>query len=122
MYIHCMYYSKDLAALHNGSAHKLRRYHLPCASMLNIHRSRQAHNSMTSLSTKGADSFMGLLCSKPFRTNYTIAAPKLEGHAAEHRCVWGIRHSHVPDGASRGPATNRSKRHTPSVPFSQRMK
>ena len=32
----------------NGSAHKLLRYLLPCAKMLNVHRSRQAHNSMAS--------------------------------------------------------------------------
>ena len=45
----------------NGPAHKLRRYHLPCAKMPNVHRARRPHNSMTSLQTKGADSFMGLL-------------------------------------------------------------
>ncbi len=48
-------------ALPDGSAHKLRRYNLPRAKMPNVHRSRQAHNSMAALSTKGADSFMGLL-------------------------------------------------------------
>ena len=50
--------------LPNGSAHKLRRYFLPCNEMPNVHSSRQAHNSMTSLSTKGADSFMGLILMK----------------------------------------------------------
>ena len=61
MYIHCMYHRKDLAALHNGSAHQLRRYLLSFANMANVYSSRQAHNSITSLKTKGADSFMGLL-------------------------------------------------------------
>ena len=46
----------------NGSAHKLRRYHSPCGKMLNVHGSYQAHNSMASLPTNGAASFMDLLC------------------------------------------------------------
>ena len=34
--------------LPNGPAHKLRRYHLSCAKMLNLHRSCQAHNPTAS--------------------------------------------------------------------------
>lgn len=36
----------------SGSAHQLRRYLCPYAKMPNVHRSRQAHNSMTSLSNE----------------------------------------------------------------------
>ena len=37
----------------------LRRYHLPCARMLSVHRSRQGTQLNDFLITKGAASFMG---------------------------------------------------------------
>ncbi len=40
---------RGIVPLSNGPAHTLRRYHLPCGKMPNVHSSRQAYNSMTSL-------------------------------------------------------------------------
>ncbi len=82
----------------NGSAHKLRRYQLPRAKMPNVHGSRQAHNSMTSLSTKGADSFMGLLASV-----LSIAATERETCTARPRERVPRRRAIAPGRLSRSP-------------------
>ncbi len=61
MYIHCMYYRKDLAALHNGSAHQLRRDDPPAYRWGFIDEYCQLHNTMTFLLNIRAASCMGLL-------------------------------------------------------------
>ena len=47
MYIHCMYYGKDLAALPNGPAHQLRRDALPATGCRPFDDSCKFHSTMT---------------------------------------------------------------------------